>query len=393
MPDRPPTDQGNEIEALRRELGEARDALDAIRAGEVDGLVVSTPEGQRTFTLEGADFAYRAFVGQMAEGAATLNPAGVVLFANQSLARMLGLPLEMLVGHSFLDLVDEKDRASFQEILGACAGRGGLSRAEVTLAPAQGSPVSASVALRAFDVYGTPTLSMTVVDLTEQKALVVRLRGLAQALTEAELRERRRIARILHDHFQQLLVAAKLQVGCLLSVAYAEPLRASAHQIDDLLTEAIQASRTLAVELCPPVLHTGGLAAALEWLRQRMKQQHDLQVHLVTDAAIDPGTDDVRAFIFESVRELLLNVVKHAGVREARLTVHRRNGGIEVTVRDAGGGLAPTLNHARDRLLGGTGLFSIGQRLELLGGRLSFEEVVGPGTCVRLYIPVADLPD
>ena len=243
-------------------------------------------------------------------------------------------------------------------------------------------------ALRGFSA----TLEQRVAERTsEVQALVVRLRELALELTEAELRERRRVARILHDHFQQVLVAAKLQVGVLLSRVRADQLKESARQTDELLTEAIQAARTLAVELSPPILHDAGLVAGLEWLRQRMLQQQHLQVHMTTDGEIDPGTDDIRAFIYESVRELLFNVVKHAGVREARLAVHRREGDIEVTVEDAGAGMALSPGLAPDQLPSGSGLFSIGQRLELLGGSLSFEKVDGPGTRVKLRIPVGEI--
>ena len=247
--------------------------------------------------------------------------------------------------------------------------------------------VLAEKSLREFSV----TLEQRVAARTaEVQALVVRLRELALELTEAELRERRRVARILHDHFQQVLVAAKLQVGVLLSRVRAEQLRASARQADELLAEAIQGARTLAVELSPPLLHEAGLAAGLEWLRQRMLQQHHLQVRVTADARIDPGTDDVRAFIYESIRELLFNVVKHAGVREARLAMRRQDGNIVVTVEDDGAGLAPTPDLAPDQLPNGSGLFSIAQRLELLGGSLSFEKVEGPGTCVKLRIPIAE---
>jgi PAS domain S-box-containing protein len=834
-------ERADEVEALRRELAEAREALDAIRTGQADALLGSTAEGGHLFTLEGSDFAYRALVEQMEEGAATLNGRGLILFANQSLARLLGRPLEAVIGRSFVELVDDAHRASFREALNACAELGTPSRAELALVSEHGAPVPVSLSLRAFDVYGTQTLSVTVVDLTthgavaraeatqdaderyrlairathdaiwdldlatgevrtneahdamvgvrpagvsglqwwtdhvhsedrdrvlasfktaldgsddewrceyritradgspavvfdraylvrdgsgrairvigamldrterqkaeeatrlsEQKflrafannpaaisltrlddglfvevngtwealngykreevigrsaralglwpseedatrfvgtlkaegavrgweqefrrksgetivtqlsaqliessgeqlilstfvdvterkradearmesehqlrllawsagrllsapdpqafieelcreimahlgwdvfvnfmadeeaavlhmnacagipedavrrmqsldygvavcgcvardrqriiaedifhsddprtamvksfgvqaycchpilaqgrllgtlsfgsrtrprfterevemmravadqvaaamqrvlsekalrgfsntleqrvaertsevqALVVRLRELALDLTEAELRERRRIARILHDHFQQILVAAKLQVGVLLARVRAESLKASARQTDELLTEAIQVARTLAVELSPPILHDAGLAAGLEWLRQRMLQQHNLQVDITADAEIDPGTEDVRAFVYESVRELLFNVVKHAGVREARLSVRRRDGEIQVTVEDGGVGLAPgpVPNPFRNQVPTGTGLFSIGQRLELLGGSLSFEKAGGQGTCVKLCIPIQDV--
>src|SRR5690349_9457849 len=87
-----------DYESLKSQLDEAEATLEAIRTGEVDAVVVYSDEGERVYTLKGADQPYRIFVEQMNEGALTLSKDGVVLYGNQSAARLCGLPLEKLIG-------------------------------------------------------------------------------------------------------------------------------------------------------------------------------------------------------------------------------------------------------------------------------------------------------
>ena len=99
-----------ENEELQAQRDEAQETLRAIREGEVDALVVSTPEGERIFTLQGGDHPYRALIEQMREGAATLTPDGVVHYCNGRFAEMLKLPLERVMGGRIEDFVTPEDR-------------------------------------------------------------------------------------------------------------------------------------------------------------------------------------------------------------------------------------------------------------------------------------------
>ena len=123
----------------------------------------------------------------------------------------------------------------------------------------------------------------------------------------AEQRERKRLAKVLHDGLQQHLAAAKLQLGALSVPGAAANGRGA---IEQLLNEAIQMSRSLSAELCPPVLHVNGLSAGLEWLRNWMRDRHEFAVDLSLDGNPDLP-EDVRVLVFESVRELMFNAAKH----------------------------------------------------------------------------------
>ena len=168
------------------------------------------------------------------------------------------------------------------------------------------------------------------------------LQKLAGQLSRVEENERRRLARILHDHLQQLLVGAKFSVSLLRSQAHDQDLRQSLTQVDDLLNESITASRSLTVELSPPILSQGNLAAALRWLARWLEEKHAMLAEIRADERANPYTEETRSLLFQAVRELLLNVVKHAGVKRAIVEVHLTDDGlVRIVVADTGVGFDP----------------------------------------------------
>ncbi len=217
----------------------------------------------------------------------------------------------------------------------------------------------------------------------------VQLRKLARELALTEQRERRRLADMLHDHLQQLLVGARYHTE-LLGQRSGDEMREAVAQLDELLCQSIDVSRTLTAELGPPLLHTSGLRPAFQWLAQWLKAHQNLEVCLELPAELPPMCEDVTVQLFQSVRELLFNVAKHAGVKAARLIVAEGAGMLRFQVSDAGVGFDPSL--LADRAGTETfGLFSIRERLDLLGGELHIESQPGEGSCFTLSVPLAEL--
>jgi CheY-like chemotaxis protein len=215
------------------------------------------------------------------------------------------------------------------------------------------------------------------------------LRALALDLTETESRERKRLAQLLHDHFQQLVSAAKLKIGIVRRKLTDESLIETVRQVESLLEETINASRNLATELSPPVLHDAGLGAALEWLARRMERDHNLEVTLAVDPNTEPDNEQVRTILFECARELLFNVVKHAKAQRATLTQSMAAEGLlQLSVSDTGSGFDAHALEMKAKPDGSFGLFSIKERLGLLGGLVKVRSQPGQGTTVTLTVPV-----
>jgi PAS domain S-box-containing protein len=237
------------------------------------------------------------------------------------------------------------------------------------------------------------TLEQRVAERTEVAERQARqLRLLTAELTQAEQRERRRLAQVLHDHLQQLLVAAKLNIGALAGRIKDDKLKASLLQVDDLLHQSIDASRSLTIELSPPILYDAGLAAAVHWLARWMQEKHGLTVVGDIDDAADPDASDVRIILFEIVRELLFNVVKHAGVQTARIDLSiapsEEGDQVQIVVSDAGVGFDPESSGIYGGSTTGFGLFNVRHRLELLGGYMEVESTPGVGTRVLVRAPL-----
>ena len=150
-----------ELEAL---LGEAQETLDAIRNGEVDAVVVGGPDSRRIYTLESADRSYRLLIEQMREGATMLSADSAVLYCNVSLARLLGLPLEGLLGHRFEPFVCPTDRAAF----GALLARGGTG--EISLLRSDGLTFPARLSLGELTTDAGPVMCGVITDLTDAHA-------------------------------------------------------------------------------------------------------------------------------------------------------------------------------------------------------------------------------
>ncbi|NLG48581.1 MAG: response regulator [Chloroflexi bacterium] len=212
------------------------------------------------------------------------------------------------------------------------------------------------------------------------------LRNIAGKLNQAHERERQRMARLIHDHLQQLLVAARLHVNTIARRLEEAPLHRAAQRVDEVLAEAIATSRSLTAELSPPVLHDAGLIPALHWLARWVQEKLGLTVEVDAQDLRSQTPELTRATLFQATRELLLNVAQHAKVQHAVITVKQLYGDeIELVVADQGVGFDPDALFESDDH---SGLFAIQERLQLLGGRMQIESAPGQGTRITLWAPL-----
>jgi signal transduction histidine kinase/ActR/RegA family two-component response regulator len=212
------------------------------------------------------------------------------------------------------------------------------------------------------------------------------LRVIASELTLAEQRERQRLARVLHDGLQQHLVGIRFRLA-LFERSGSPELQKAAEEVDELLGDSIESSRSLAAELSPPILREAGLLPALEWLARWMRERQGLMVELEVGGTTGTIGEELAVFLFQSTRELLFNAAKHAGVSSARVRLVRREGSLCITVADGGRGFDPSRLRVKGGMAGGLGLFNISERLDLLGGRLEIDSAPGRGSRFTLIAP------
>ncbi|HEV7606751.1 MAG TPA: MASE1 domain-containing protein, partial [Steroidobacteraceae bacterium] len=214
------------------------------------------------------------------------------------------------------------------------------------------------------------------------------LRALATEITLAEERARRKLASELHDGPAQNLIGLGMQLAAIKRGVEDREQLQRLDECEQVLADATLQTRTLMLELAPPGLHESGLLEALRWLADRVAKQQRLIVSVEDDGIQKPLEDQVTVLLFQTVRELLQNVVKHARSKRATVRCAVSNEAFALDVIDPGVGFEV---HSIDRLPtrhGGFGLFNIRERLKLMGGSVDIHSVVGEGTTVRIRVPL-----
>jgi signal transduction histidine kinase len=227
--------------------------------------------------------------------------------------------------------------------------------------------------------------------LSEERAreYQAQLKSLASQLTLAEERERRRITTVLHATIGQSIAISKIELDALRhSVSPRDPGQVL-KEVSDSLGKDIDNIRSLTFDLSFPILYELGFETAVAaWLVDRIQEKQGIATEFEDDEQPKPLDDDVRAFLFRDVRELLINVVKHAQAKKVKVSIRKVGNEMHVSVEDDGVGFDPAEVAAKAVKAGGFGLFSIRERLEQLGGHLEIESAPGRGTKATLITPL-----
>ncbi len=233
-------------------------------------------------------------------------------------------------------------------------------------------------------------------DVTERKegearihAYQKQLRSLASELLLAEERERRRIAADLHDGPCQALAAARIKPGLLNKQAPVPLPERAFGEVRDLIEQSIRDTRSLTFEISPPVLYEIGLEAAVAWLLEQVQERYGVTTRFVHEGQPQPFDEAVRVMLFRAVRELLINVAKHADAAHATVRLQTEGDGVLLTVEDDGRGFDPSrLGQSTRSGNRGFGLFNIRERVEHLGGKVQIDSRPGNGTRIVLSAPL-----
>lgn len=375
-------------QALLARLSDAEEALRAVRAGNVDAIVVEGRGGKKVFTLQGADHTYRMFVERMNEGAAVLSRDHTVLHCNGRLARFLGARLQRVIGSSLLDLVWADDHAKLEALLQRAAQKS--CRGEIRLRSRKGAPLSVHLSLNPLRLGRTRAVCLIASDLSEMKRAEQelrtsseQLRHLAAHLLSVREEERSRISREVHDELGQSLTAVKMDLAWLEArlPKHGEMLDRirSTRQLADSI---IQSIRRISTELRPAVLDLG-LAAAVEWQVQDFQARSGIQckVRLLTREVV---ASNASTAMFRILQETLTNVARHAQATRAEVVLQRQRDRLVLLIRDNGHGFDQSrASHATS-----LGLIGMRERAAILGGRVSISSAPGKGTTVTAWVPL-----
>jgi PAS domain S-box-containing protein len=388
LPSSTPPDQQTRLLAR---LNTAEETLRAIQSGEVDALMVSGSRGEQVVALKGGEPAYRMLVEAMSEGAATVSREGAVLYCNRRFAELVGRPLGKIIGLAVQSLVEDIERERFEALL--ADAQKAVAKGEFNLRCTDGSLVPVYLSLNRFRGYKGDALGMVITDLSEQKskqaAEIKQAEAMHRLLLEHELsaqeKERRRIARELHDEAGQLLTALLVGLRTLEDARKLADVKVQGRRLREVATQAIDEVGRLARGLHPTVLDDHGLGVALERYVTEYAKTHNLVVNLkLNELDFSTMPPPVQIGLYRILQEALTNVARHSGAEVVRIKFARLATALEVEVIDDGCGFDAKVVAASSHRLG---IQSMRERAAMLGGTLSFTSR-RKGTRILVQVPL-----
>lgn len=381
---KPPRRPRERIEELRSRLEAAEDTLRAIRAGEVDALVVARSGDDQVVTVQGADLPYRILLDQMYAGAVTLTPKGVIVYCNQRFADIVRTPRAGVVGSALSRFVPPAGRPALTALLAPATEI--RTKGQLAFRAGNGTTVPVSVAFAPLGLDGNADISGVIgvmVDDTERRQQEELRNRLIEQVMTAQDDERGRIARELHDETGQALAA--LLVG-LRTIEQARTMAEAsnlAQQMREVAARTLHDVGRLARGLHPAVLDELGLAVAVTRHVQEFARLHAIAEDTRIDGLdAEPLLPLVQNTVYRVLQEALTNVAKHAAARRVSVRLVRDETTVELCVRDDGIGFKLGANHR------GLGLQGMRERAALLGGALQLESAPGKGTMITARFPV-----
>lgn len=336
---------------------------------------------------------------------------GRFVYINSRMAEIHGYDdVSAIIGRNFWEIVHPDDRY-WVKARGLRRERGETEpgQYEFRAVKPEGTTLWVEIRARRSEYSGRPAIQGNIIDITQRRWAEDQLRALniglekrvaertielekraeqlqrlAMELSQAEDNEQQKVAQILHDDLQQILVSARMQLDVLDGSMSPSYMNEVLEKVREFLQAGLEKTRNLSHDLSPPVLSHSGLADALEWLARRMQENYGLSVRTDLKSRIRPKSKIIERFVYRAVQELLFNVVKHAGVDEATVRLRKTKTGFHILIADRGTGLSASQT---GKLHGGFGIFSIRERIDLLGGRLRIRSIPGKGTAVGIFIP------
>jgi PAS domain S-box-containing protein len=387
-----------ECRKLQERVDELEETLRAIRAGEIDAVVVQAERGDQVFTLQGAEHPYRLLVETIDEGAATLTEDGTVLYSNKSFAGIFGVPLERFIGTPLRELISGEDQQVLDKLLSRA--KSGNVRGEIRLRSEDGRARTVRLTLSSNRQLGLEAVCAVATELTELvetnealRATEASLRQLSGRLLQMQDDERRRIARDLHDTTGQKIALLSMTIDQLArsSEAKKPEMRNGLKDVREMVRGMGEEIRTLSYLLHPPLLDECGLQSAVRWYAEGFEKRSGIKLHVDVSQNLNRLPIDAETALFRVLQESLTNVHRYSGSPSAEIHIARSANQVRLEVVDHGKGRRGNDDVERSPLHGnvilGVGIPGMRERLRQLGG--SLEVVFGPdGTRVVAVLPL-----
>ncbi len=362
-----------------------------------DGIVEDITERKQVEeALHASEVRYRELFENAYDTMATCDLEGRITSANKAAVRLSGYSREEVLGMTIFQASPPDYHETFRQSLQSLVAGMILPIQEAEIVTKDGRRLPVELSARTIDQAGELAgVQIIARDLTERKKAEELLRELPVRLLRVQDKERRRIARELHDNIGQMLVAIVMNLSTVKRqvAGLGERARQQLAESLHLAEHAVQETRLQSYLLHPPSLEEMGLASALEWFVDGFAKRSGVQVSLEVSPGFSRLSREAELAIYRIVQEGLANVHAHSGSKTAHVSLLQEPDQVVLTIADEGGGIpADVLQKPRRSGAGpGVGIPGIRERARELGGRLQVHSSSG-GTTLVLTLPMEKLP-
>ena len=374
----------DEKEKIIGTLGISRDVTDQVIAEKA---------------LEESANKLKTIVNAVSEGLAIVDENHVILEANDFLSELFGLKRE--------DIINKKCNQIFspwEETCKDCPLKK-LFRKKEALPVVEKTKISKNGTIQYFNIqcYPIPNYNkknlksvISIRDITDRKNMEKRniqnykrkMKNLSHKLTLAEEHERKRIATTLHAEVGQTLAFLKLKISELKGKKYPENIKEDLEELHNLAENAINSTRSLMTQLSPAVLYELGFAPAVDWLAENILRENNIKYSFKNDEKEKKLSNDLSILLFQAVRELLVNIRKHAKANKVKIFIKKHGKNIQIEVKDDGVGFDTSVLDSYVENDIGFGLLNIRSRIDVVGGHFEIESHKNKGTKIKLEAPL-----
>jgi PAS domain S-box-containing protein len=341
----------------------------------------------------------KTIVNAVSEGLAIVDEKHVIIEANEFLSKLFGLKREDIINkkcnHIFGPWEETCENCPLEKLFKNRENFPGVEKTKV----------SKNGTIRYFNIqcYPIPNYSkenpksvISIRDITERKNMEEKniqnykrkMKNLSHKLTLAEEHERKRIATTLHAEVGQTLAFLTLKMSELKGKEYPKNIKEELEEVYDLAQKAMTSTRLLMRQLSPAILYELGFVPAVDWIAEHILRENNIRYSFKDDGEEKPLADDLSVLLFQAVREILVNVRKHAKAKNVKISIKRCDKNIQIEVKDDGVGFdTSTLDSYVERDIG-FGLLNIRSRIDVVGGHFEIESYKNKGTKIKLEAPL-----
>jgi PAS domain S-box-containing protein len=350
------------------------------------GIMLYLRKRKHNLEIRKSELRFRRLTDAAFEGI-VVHTRGIIIDANKSFLGLLSYSAEDVIGTSVFRYADDESQPALEKVI----ERDHEDPVEAVFRKSNGSEVTVEIISKTIPYENETAAVLALRDITERKIAEKnllqyqqQLRSLASELSITEQRERENLATYLHDQIGHTLALVKMK----LKNTSGNKLQEELGDVHKLIEQTIANTRSLTVELSPPLMEQWNLAEAIEWLVDHFQEQHAMLIYYEHDHQPIPIGEEMKRFLYHAVRELLVNIIKHSHANSAEVILRHTGSILQVEVKDDGVGFDPSTLDVHPNRKGGFGLFNIRERLGHYHGSLTIMPGTAGGVVITLNVPL-----